>query len=176
MHHRLPLLIVGVVVLVLVTVVNCTGTTTTPASAVEPTAVSISRYIAEVDRALDFISDTLEVAAEASQSHAEGQITREEYREMAVAGKRNLEIVEDDMNGIAPPSESAGPASFADVHKYLLLGIEEYQKAFDEMVKYGDDGRISHIREATNRIENYGHPYINTVKAELRMLKKEFPE
>lgn len=93
---------------------------------------------------------------------------------MAVAGKRNLETVEEDMNEMAPPSGNTGAASFADVDKYLLLGIKKYKKPFDEMIKYGDDGRLSHIQEATNRIENYGNPYINTVKAELRILKKEF--
>jgi len=174
MHRRMLLLIIGVVMLALVTMVNCTGTTTTPMSTVEPTPVSIPVYIAEVDRVLDFISDTLEVAAEASLSLAENEITREDYREMAVAGKRNLETVEEDMNGIAPPSESTGPASFTDLHKYLLLGIKEYKKAFDEMIKYGDDDKLSHIQEATTRIESYGNPYINTVEAELRILKKEF--
>ncbi len=187
MHHRLALLIVGVVALVLVTTVNCTGTRTTPVSTIESTPVSIPTYIAEIERALVFISDTLEVAAEASLSLAENQITREEYREMAVAGKHNLEIVEEDMNGIVPPYESIkpppafpgvhhfnDPASFADAHNYLLLGIKDYKKAFDEMIKYGDDGKLFHIQEATTRIENYGNPHITTVKSELRILKKEF--
>jgi hypothetical protein len=175
-HRRLLLLIVGVIALALATVVSCTSTTTTPESTVEPTPVSISTYIAEVDRVLDFIDDTLEVAAAASQSLAENQISMEEYREMAVAGKQNLETAEESMNEMAPPSGSSGPASFEEVHEYLLRGIEEYERAFDEMIKYGDDGRLSHIQEATNLIENYGHPYINVVETELRMLKKEFLE
>jgi hypothetical protein len=175
-HRRLLLLIVGAIALALATVVSCTSTTTTPESTVEPTPVSISVYIAEVDRVLDFIDDTLEVAAAASQSLAENQISMEEYREMAVAGKQNLETAEESMNEMAPPSGSSGPASFEEVHEYLLRGIEEYERAFDEMIKYGDDGRLSHIQEATNLIENYGHPYINVVETELRMLKKEFLE
>jgi hypothetical protein len=36
--------------------------------------------------------------------------------------------------------------------------------------------RLSHTQEATNLIENYGHPYINVVETELRMLKEEFLE
>ena len=175
-HRRLLLLIVGAMVLNLTTVVSCTGTTTETESTVEPTPVSIPTYIAEVDRVLDFIDDTLGVAVEASQSLAENQITIEEYREMAVAGKQNLETAEESMNEIAPPSGSSGPASFEDVHENLLRGIEEYEKAFDEMIKYGDDGRLSHIQEATNLVENYGHPYINVVETELRMLKEEFLE
>ena len=67
-QRRLLPLIVGAVVLALTPVVSCTGTTITPESTVETATVSIPTYIAEVDRVLDFISDTLEVAAEASQS------------------------------------------------------------------------------------------------------------
>jgi len=43
------------------------------------------------------------------------------------------------------------------------------------MVKYGDDGRLSRIQEATEYIEDFGNPYINTVEAELRILEKKFP-
>ena len=168
-HFYLVLLIVS-----LLPLWGCTTSTSAPISTVEATPVSVPEYMTEVNRALGFIEETLAIAGEASRSLADGEITRQAYKEMAVAGKRNLGTVEDTMNSMIPPPESSGPASFEDVHKYLLLGIEAYKGAFDEMIKYGDDGRLSHIQEATNRIENFGDPYINTVEAELRILRKKF--
>ena len=159
----------------LLTICSCATSTSAPAPAVEATPVSVSEYMAEVDRALYLIEETLSIASEATRNLADGKITRQEFKEMAVAGRDNLETVEDTINSMIAPPESSGPASFEEVHEYLLLAIEAYKRAFDEMIKYGDDGRLSHIREATNRTENYGNPYINTVRAELRILEKEFP-
>ena len=161
-------------VLALVVTGGCAAPESTPEPTVTPTPVSIPVYIAEVVTTLDFIRDTLKVAGDASQSLADDKITRQEYKEMAVAGKRNLETAENKMGSMIPPPESAGPASFEELHKYLMLGIKWYKKAFDEMIEYGNDGRLSHIQNATNYIENHGDPYINTVKIELRILEKEF--
>ena len=170
-HIYLILLLVS-----LLTIYGCAASTSTPVPAVEAAPVSVSEYMAEVNRTLDLIEETLTIASEATGSHADGKITRQEFKEMAVAGRDNLETAEDTINSMIPPSESSGPASFEEVHEYLLLAIEAYKRAFDEMIKYEDDGRLSHIQEATNRSENYGNPYINTVKAELQILKKEFPK
>jgi hypothetical protein len=154
---------------------GCETSSSTTAPAIEAKPVSVSEYMTEVDRALDFIEDTLAIASQATISLADDKITRQEFGDMAVAGKANLENAEGTIKGMIPPSESSGPASFEDVHEYLLNAIDAYKRAFDEMIRYGDDGILSHVREATNLIENHGHPYINVVESELRILKKEFP-
>jgi hypothetical protein len=174
MYRRLMLLIAGALVLTPAAMVSCTGTATTPEATVEPTPVSVSTYIATVETTLDFIDDTVEIAAEASVSLSNNEITLEDYKNMAIAGKQNIEVAEKTIKEIAPPSEHTSIASFTEVHEDLLKAIDNYKKAFDEMIKYGNKGRLSYIRKATDLIENYANPYINVVITELRILKKEF--
>jgi len=130
-------------------------------------------YIEEVVAILAFIDETLKIASQASIDLADDRITMEEFREVAVLGKRNLETARVNMNSIVPPSDVIlGKITFEDMHDNLMEGIEWYIKAFDEMIKYGDDGRISHIDKATNHIE-FGNSYINVVNSELRIVQKK---
>jgi len=131
-------------------------------------------YIEEVVITLEFVRGTLKIVSEASRDHlADGGITRQEFREVAVSGRDNLERARVDMNGVVPPSEVIiAKTTFEDMHDELMSGIEWYIKAFDEMIKYGDDGYISHINKATDYIENYGDPYINCVTIELGIAQK----
>ena len=130
-------------------------------------------YIKEVVITLEFVRGTLKIASEASRDLADGGITRQEFREMAVSGRDNLERARVDMSGVVPPSEVIiAKTTFEDMHDELMSGIEWYIKAFDEMIKYGDDGYISHINKATDYIENYGDPYINCVIFELGIAQK----
>jgi len=130
-------------------------------------------YIEEVVITLDFIDETLKIASQASKDLADNRITMEEFREVAVLGKRNLETARVNINSIVPPSEIIlGKITFEDMHDNLTEGIEWYIKAFDEMIKYGDDSRISHIDKATSHIES-GNSYINVVNSELRIVQKK---
>ena len=130
-------------------------------------------YIEEVVTILDTIDETLKIASQASIDLADDRITMEEFKEMAVLGRRNLETARVNMNSIVPPSDVIlGKITFEDMHDNLMKGIEWYIKAFDEMIKYGDNGRISHINKATNYIES-GNFYINVVNSELRIAQKK---
>ncbi|MCK4246999.1 MAG: hypothetical protein KAT49_05530 [Methanomicrobia archaeon] len=130
-------------------------------------------YIEEVVATLDSIDETLKIASQASRDLADDRITMEEFKEMAVLGKRNLEEIRVNMNSIVPPSEVIlGKTTFEDMHDNLIKGIELYIKAFDEMIKYGNDGQISHIDKATNYTES-GNLYINVVNSELRIVQKK---
>jgi len=130
-------------------------------------------YIEEVVITLDFIDETLKIASQASIDLADDRITMEEFKEMAVLGRRNLETARVNMNSIVPPSDVIlGKITFEDMHDNLMKGIEWYIKAFDEMIKYGDNGRISHINKATNYTES-GNSYINVVNSELRIVQKK---
>jgi hypothetical protein len=131
-------------------------------------------YIEEVVITLELVRGTLKIASEASRDLADGRMTRQEFREVAVLGRQNLERARVDMSSIVPPSEVIiAKTTFEDMHDELMSGIEWYIKAFDEMIKYGDDGRISHINKATDYIENFGDPYINVVTYELRIAQKK---
>jgi len=131
-------------------------------------------YIEQIGITLKLVRGTLEIAEQASRDLADGRITREEFREVAVSGRRNLEGARVDMNSVVPPPEVIlGKITFEDMHDELMRGIESYIKAFDEMIEYGNDGRISHIDKATDYIENYGDPYINSVTTQLRIVQKE---
>lgn len=78
------------------------------------------------------------------------------------------------MNSVVPPSEVIlGEITFEDMHDELMSGIEWYIKAFDEMIEYGNGGRISHIDKATDYIENYGDAYINSVTIQLRIAQEK---
>jgi len=173
MYRRLMFLIVGAIVLTLAAMVSCTGTETTPEATVEPTPVSIPIYIATVETTLDFIIDTFEVAFEASHSLDDNEITLEDFKGMAIAGKQNMETAEKTIMEMAPPSESTQIASFTEVHEYLLSAIDYYKEAFDEMIKYGNNGGRYHIQEATDLIAS-GNQKINVLIIELGILKKEF--
>ena len=130
-------------------------------------------YIEEVVITLDFIDETLKIASQATRDLADDRITMEEFKEMAVLGRRNLETARINMDSIVPPSEVIlGKTTFEDMHDDLMKGIEWYIKAFDEMIEYGNDGRISHIDKATNYIES-GNLYINVVNSELRIVQKK---
>lgn len=130
-------------------------------------------YIEEVVIILKLVRETLKIAKKASEDHAYGRITKQEFMEMAVSGRDNLERARVDISGVVPPSDVIiGKTTFEDMHNELISGIEWYIKAFDEMIKYGDDGRISHIDKATDYIENYGNPYINSVTIQLGIAQK----
>jgi len=131
-------------------------------------------YIEEVVITLELIRGTLKIASEASRDLADGQMTRQEFKEIAVLGRHNLERARVDMSGVVPPSEVIiAKTTFEDMHDELMSGIEWYIKAFDEMIKYGDNGYISHINKATDYIKNYGDPYINCVTIELGIAQKK---
>lgn len=131
-------------------------------------------YIEQIGITLKLVRGTLEIAEQASRDLADGRITREEFREVAVSGRRNLEGARVDMNSVVPPSEVIlGEITFEDMHDELMSGIEWYIKAFDEMIEYGNGGRISHIDKATDYIENYGDAYINSVTIQLRIAQEK---
>ncbi len=166
-----------VLVLTLIVTVGCAAPTSTHEPAPTATAVSIPEYIAEVEKALDFIEETLEIVEAACNSVAEGEISKEEFAKIAAQAKRNLETSEDRINSMIPPPESAGPVSFEEVQENLLLGIKGYKRAFDEMIRYGEDGRLYHIDKATEEVEHFANPYIGLVKYHLvPWLKREFLE
>jgi len=130
-------------------------------------------YIEQVVITLKLVRGTLKIASQATRDLADGQITREEFREMAVSGRRNLEGARVDMSSVVPPSEViTGKITFEDMHDNLMRGIKSYIKAFDEMIGYGNDGRMSHIDKATDYIKS-GDSYINVVTIELGIVRKE---
>lgn len=131
-------------------------------------------YIELIDATLDFVNGTLGIMAQASTALANEEITREKFKEAAVAAKDNLEKAKYELERTAPPSGTIlGETTFKDMHEEFLEGIDWYMEAVDEMIRYGNDGRISHINKAKDYIENYGKPYINVVSTELRIAKKQ---
>ncbi len=52
------------------------------------------------------------------------------------------------LSGCAQPPP--GSASFEKVQENLLLGIKGYKRAFDEMIRYGDIGKVPRSRSVSD--------------------------